>query len=638
MFHWSRSPVLLLALLPLLFPATTQAEIYATYDYPSCYPMGTDYDESTGQLWIADLGNGCPPYGKIYTFDPSTEEFQLEFVVSDAVPGAGANDIEIVGDHVYVADATLVNVYKFTRDGVLVQIYDMSTQFSIVVGLGYRNGVFYVTAPGQSAPRAVDARTMHSDLLVGLDDHDGDVIAPGQSAARAINAWVYGFTENVGTGEMEPTGHPYPLPLATSYGFLDYDPNCDVWLRTSAAADAAIWVLDPEDFSVIDMFPSEIFELWGASVGPPNGNDAAMYAMESLGNTRLIYRSNESCVLPQPYPHGQIIDTWDYPAEGCDPLGMDVDPSTGKLWIADQGYVGACEPKGQIFTFDPSTEAFQLEFVVSDLIGDPDAWANGIEIVGDHVYITHYNEDNPGGPLDDSIYKFTRDGLLVEIYEMSSFLDGLSGIGYLDGVFYAVSGTAGRVFSFNENVGTGQMELLGSYALPYNTAGGFLDYDPIRGVWLRTALPAPYAVWLLDPADFSTIDLFYSEVERSTGVAGVPTAPGEWATYLIETIDPNNIRLIYRSWPTTGVEVEPSAPRRQHLRVFPNPLQTDSTLEWHGGARTVRLYSPLGRLVLTRDVGSSPIGWDALIGDRDLSPGVYFIQIGQETRRVVLLR
>ena len=27
------------------------------------------------------------------------------------------------------------------------------------------------------------------------------------------------------------------------------------------------------------------------------------------------------------------------------------------------------------------------------------AWANGVEVVGDHVYISHYNEDNPGSDL-----------------------------------------------------------------------------------------------------------------------------------------------------------------------------------------------------------------------------------------------
>jgi hypothetical protein len=97
-----------------------------------------------------------------------------------------------------------------------------------------------------------------------------------------------------------------------------------------------------------------------------------------------------------------------------------------------------------------------------------------------------------------------------------------------------------------------------------------------------------------------------------------------------------------------GVAVEAAPTVPGFLRVTPNPVLDDGTVEWatSGGPAVLRVYDPQGRLVLARDLGSVAEGehrrpWRVVIGGRRLTPGVYFLEVKSCARaptRVVVLR
>ena len=85
----------------------------------------------------------------------------------------------------------------------------------------------------------------------------------------------------------------------------------------------------------------------------------------------------------------------------------------------------------------------------------------------------------------------------------------------------------------------------------------------------------------------------------------------------------------------------PAVPVR--LRVVPNPIGSDGTIEWTGAARgavTLRLYDAAGRLVAARTgAGARRIHWSDLAGERRLPAGVYFLELaGTDVVRVAVLR
>jgi hypothetical protein len=216
-----------------------------------------------------------------------------------------------------------------------------------------------------------------------------------------------------------------------------------------------------------------------------------------------------------------VYQTWQYVT--CDAMGIDYDADTGLIWVADQGgFEGECPPNGQIFTFDPDTGVFTLEFVTSDVIGFPDVAANGIEVVGDHVYIADFNGDVTN--FDDSIYKFTRGGVLVAIYDISYALDTVVGLGYLDGVFYASTINA-EVYTFTENEGAGTMDLQNLISIaPGQSGGGGLDWDPDCEVWLHVDFRnVPEEVYVYD-VGFNLVGTYPAETTNPIGVTyGLPT-------------------------------------------------------------------------------------------------------------------
>jgi hypothetical protein len=76
------------------------------------------------------------------------------------------------------------------------------------------------------------------------------------------------------------------------------------------------------------------------------------------------------------------------------------------------------------------------------------------------------------------------------------------------------------------------------------------------------------------------------------------------------------------------------------LRVAPNPVGAGAVIAWsHDAASStapstvsrLRLYDPLGRLVRALDVparaaGIQHVDWEALIGERAVPAGVYFLE------------
>jgi hypothetical protein len=251
--------------------------------------------------------------------------------------------------------------------------------------------------------------------------------------------------------------------------------------------------------------------------------------MAMLSTTAMATEPNlDGTVTGGTPPSHLVLQSFPYP--NCDPMGIDLDPATGLIWLGDQGGTtsqGECPPAGQIYTFDPATSLWNLEFVISDIIGFVDVAANGVEVVGDYLYIADFNGDVTN--FDDSIYKFTKTGTFVAQYDISYALDQVVGIGYLQGVFY-VTTTAGEVFGFVENESAGTMDLVFSTTIAATTAGGGgLDWDPVCGVWLHTDFRiVPPTIIVMD-AGFNIVGEYDAEITNPIGITigapfvGLPT-------------------------------------------------------------------------------------------------------------------
>lgn len=69
------------------------------------------------------------------------------------------------------------------------------------------------------------------------------------------------------------------------------------------------------------------------------------------------------------------------------------------------------------------------------------------------------------------------------------------------------------------------------------------------------------------------------------------------------------------------------------IRVVPNPVAPDGRLVWTNttaGAQRVHLYDPIGRLVLSHDLGFRTVGaqearWSDVVGEKGLRAGIYFV-------------
>jgi hypothetical protein len=107
------------------------------------------------------------------------------------------------------------------------------------------------------------------------------------------------------------------------------------------------------------------------------------------------------------------------------------------------------------------------------------------------------------------------------------------------------------------------------------------------------------------------------------------------------------------AWPVgcgvTAISGEVAALPWAWLRVYPNPVHTGSVVEWlTSDATSLNLYDPKGRLVLAREMdggssGLQQVRWGDLAGNRRLSPGIYFLELGRSSgqrraARVIVIR
>ena len=83
-----------------------------------------------------------------------------------------------------------------------------------------------------------------------------------------------------------------------------------------------------------------------------------------------------------------------------------------------------------------------------------------------------------------------------------------------------------------------------------------------------------------------------------------------------------------------GVPVAESSPAAPRLLVAPNPIRGVGRIEWQTATAPGRLllYDPAGRVVIARDLTTSPAGathmtWETLVGGRPLPSGVYYLRL-----------
>lgn len=87
------------------------------------------------------------------------------------------------------------------------------------------------------------------------------------------------------------------------------------------------------------------------------------------------------------------------------------------------------------------------------------------------------------------------------------------------------------------------------------------------------------------------------------------------------------------------------------IRIVPNPVRTEGVVRWTNtspGTRKLKLYDPLGRLVISRDLGfrargAHEIPWRDVVGDESLRADIYFLTLEPEAARehavrVIVLR
>lgn len=261
----------------------------------------------------------------------------------------------------------------------------------------------------------------------------------------------------------------------------------------------------------------------------------AIFCLAVLASTAMASPNFDGAINPDPGHSNLIIQSWPY--VNCDPMGIDYEAASGLVWVADQGGTstqGDCPPAGQIYTFDPVAGTFNLEFVTSVQVpnGSPDIAANGIEVVGDFVYVADFNGDVTN--YDDSIYKFEKDGTFVIAYDLSAVTDQIVGLGYLSGVFY-VTNVAGDVLGFVESGGS--MNLVFTGTLPVVAGGGGLDWDESCQVWLHVDFRnTPEEVYVMD-AGFNLLGAYPAETTNPIGVTYGPDFVGLAAMYVISRDD-----------------------------------------------------------------------------------------------------
>jgi hypothetical protein len=87
---------------------------------------------------------------------------------------------------------------------------------------------------------------------------------------------------------------------------------------------------------------------------------------------------------------------------------------------------------------------------------------------------------------------------------------------------------------------------------------------------------------------------------------------------------------------TTAITAQPAPPVPVSLRAYPMPFRAGAGLiEWvseEPASVTLRLYDPLGRLVMSRDLGrraagTQQVAWRDVIAGAQLASGVYFVQL-----------
>lgn len=87
------------------------------------------------------------------------------------------------------------------------------------------------------------------------------------------------------------------------------------------------------------------------------------------------------------------------------------------------------------------------------------------------------------------------------------------------------------------------------------------------------------------------------------------------------------------------------------IRIVPNPVRPDGVVLWtntNAGTRRLKLYDPLGRLVISRELGFRVAGdheiqWRDVVGDQSLRAGIYFLTLEPKAAldhavRVIVMR
>lgn len=182
---------------------------------------------------------------------------------------------------------------------------------------------------------------------------------------------------------------------------------------------------------------------------------------------------------------------------------------------------------------------------------------------------------------------------------------------------------------------------------------GSKSIDEVLGYWAahnRTDLtPTITALPDLNAADGSTVEHHaYEHGDLGTAVQHYKIDGGghDWPTVGADpsqvNVDISASQLIWdfvAQYDLNGLIESPTAtaapvPVPEEIRVFPNP--TSAALTVRGDLRTerpFRVYSVVGQVVLTGAVGAGQRRIDL----SPLAPGVYLLQVGSQTRKVVKL-
>ena len=172
-----------------------------------------------------------------------------------------------------------------------------------------------------------------------------------------------------------------------------------------------------------------------------------------------------------------------------------------------------------------------------------------------------------------------------------------------------------------------------------------LDLDAVNGVVHSRISDAASGTVLVDQSDvvkgwtaneglYDIVDFFDGELTPENTVSN------------LAVID--NVQFCCE---TTGVPAEAPPSTWVGLRVYPNPMRAGGVVQWtneNRAAVSLKLYDPLGHLVLTRDLGGRDAGvqqlrWSNVLGSSQLPSGTYFLELEgaskqQPAVRVTLIR